>query len=376
MSSFIIAALLITIITLGLLLWPLRKNRNSISYARQAQNIHYAKERIQELEGQLENATISATDYEALKLEIENTLADDIDIAAQNENDQLIPAPRSNKLLITLLCALVPLSAAGIYSIAGTPESFELAKQPQTQLSNQDINALLTSVEQRLKENPNDIEGWTILSRSYISLGRYSEAKSALEKLMSLKGESAPLLTTLADASGLTAGGVMAGEPMAYIKRALRLDPKYPQALWMAGLGEAQAGNTDESIGYWQTLVPLLNDSPQQQQELRELIAETKQRAVAFNSEQNIADKKPETVNDLVQGGINVSVSLDPALKNNVSTSDTVFIFAKATQGPPAPLAVKRLTVADLPITIILNDNDAMLEQFKKVTLVISSIVK
>jgi len=73
MNTFIIIAFLITALTLVLLVLPLVCNRTVIAYERKTQNIHFAKERLAELEQQLNNAAISVTDYEALKLEIENT---------------------------------------------------------------------------------------------------------------------------------------------------------------------------------------------------------------------------------------------------------------------------------------------------------------
>lgn len=381
MTSFILIASLITLATIALLIWPLRKNRNSTSYARQAQNIHYAKERLQELEQQLKNADISATDYEALKLEIESTLADDIDIENTQTKVEVPHSSKPNKSVIITLCILLPLSATGFYALTGTPESFANETVPVAdngqipQAKPQEINSMLASVEQRLKDNPNDIEGWTILTRSYFSLGRYHDAKQGYKKLIELQGETPELLVSLADASGLAAGGNMFGEPLSYVQRALEIDPEYPQGLWLAGVGAIQIGDTDTAIGYWDRLVPYLENSPQQQQELRDLITETKQRAsgtppattVASNTTTPQTDEVAEDVEHKqdTPNGIRVTVSLDPALKGQVSPTDTVFVFAKATQGPPAPLAVKRLTVADLPASIVLNDEDAMLAQFK-----------
>jgi len=280
MTSFIIIALLITLVTLGLLIWPLRKNRNSISYARQAQNIHYAKERIHELDEQLKNASISATDYEALKLEIESTLADDIDIAKQNAgNEGIANSPKSNKLVISLLCTIIPIGALGFYYFVGTPESFTLAKQtssPRSVPDANDINKMLAAAEQRLKDQPNDSKGWNVLAKTYFQLGRYDDAKRSMLNLMRIEGESAALLTSIADVTSLAAGNRLFGEPEDYIKRALKIDPDYPQALWMAGMAALQTEDPHTAVKHWDRLLPLLNDSPQEQQELRQVIEETR----------------------------------------------------------------------------------------------------
>ena len=381
MTSFIIIALLITAITLGLLVWPLRKNRNSLSYARQAQNIHYAKERIQELDDQLQNASISATDYEALKLEIENTLADDIDIAKTSvSNDETVAnSPKSNKIIISLLCTIIPIGALGFYYFVGTPDSFALAKQTSAPKSVPDansINEMLAAAEQRLKEQPNESEGWNVLAKTYFQLGRYDDAKRSMLNLMRIEGESAALLTSIADVTSLSAGNKLFGEPLDYIERALKIDPDYPQALWMAGMAALQTEDAPTAVKHWERLLPLLNDSPQEQQELRQVIEETRAKMASGPIETKPQIDVPEAEStDIITNkdseepapsdGIKVSVSIDPAMLEKTKPSDLVFVFAKATKGPPAPLAVKRLTVADLPATINLSDNDAMLAQFK-----------
>jgi len=381
MTSFIIIALLITLITLGLLIWPLRKNRNSISYARQAQNIHFAKERIQELDEQLQNASISATDYEALKLEIENTLADDIDIAKQNSDEETaLHTPKSNKLVITLLSVILPVSALGFYYFVGTPESFSLLKQGASQQNisqaqqgkaplDPEVTQMLIAIEERLKEKPDDAKGWELLSSTYLKVGRYDDAKRSLINLMRIRGESAELLTSIADVTARAARGSFIGEPQELLSRALAINPEFPQALWMIGLASAQSQDRTTAIKYWNQLVPLLNDSPQQQEELRQLIQQA-QIGLAQQQPNNAevsTDGAPESnkpKNDEATG-IRVSVAIAPSMLEKAEPTDLVFVFAKATKGPPAPLAVKRLTVAELPTTINLNDADAMIEQFK-----------
>ena len=369
MSSFVITAILITLVTLGLLIWPLRKNRGSASYARQAQNIHYAKERIKELDEQLENASISATDYEALKLEIENTLANDIDID-NIEADQTSDAnSQSNKPVIAALCVSLPIAALVVYSIVGMPESFRLLaeqknpspQQHQTNPSNvapEQINQMLVQIEERLKTNPNDVKGWTVLSRTYISLGRYDDAKRSLIKLMELQGESAAILTTIADASGLSAQGNLVGEPQQYLERALKLDPNFTQALWMSGLAAAQQKDNATAVKYWEKLLPLMGAFPEQQAELRQLIKTSKGE---ITNQTQIVENEPT----ISSTGLQIKVSIDPNVAEQAKPSDLVFVFAKALQGPPAPLAVKRLKVSELPTTINLSDTDAMIDQFK-----------
>ncbi len=360
MTTFIIIAAIITLVALGILVLPLLRTRNTVSYERQAQNIHYAKERLEELEAQLKNASISATDYEALKLEIESTLAHDIDIA-NNSTDEQTDGPRqSNKLAIGLLTIFLPLSALGFYLVVGTPESIVPASQ--TQPTQDQVQNLVSGLEQRLEQTPDDLEGWQLLSQTYLTLGRYADAQRGYQRVLTLGGETAHTYASLADATALAAGGEITDEVTKYVERALTINKDNRQALWLAGLGAAQTGDQANAKKYWNRLIPLLDDAPQQQEELRAIIRDNfgdQANGNIASQETPLEGSSPEPAIGS-QAGLTIAVSLNPEIAQLADANDFVFIFARAQQGPPAPLAVKRLRVADLPTTVTLSDSDAM----------------
>lgn len=369
MNTFIIAALAISALTLIVIVWPLLRNRAPVSYERQAQNIHFAQERLAELEAQLNNASISASDYEALKLEIENTLADDIDLQ-QRTAQATAPAAKaeSNKLLITFLVIMLPLAALSSYWVLGTPNIFSAA-QLAAPSNSQDVEKLIASVEQRLATSPDDVQGWRVLSRTYLATGQYVKAKQGFLRVLELEGDSADTLVSIADAAALAAGGDLSGEASEYLERALVLQPNHPQALWLAGLSAAQLGQLESAREHWQRLLPLLANQPQQQQELQEIINETLPgSSLELNSTASAETATPIASQNTPNGAatsLRVRVSLADALLEQVAADDLVFVIARAQNGPAAPLAVKRLRVSDLPTTVELSDADAMLEQFK-----------
>jgi len=104
----------------------------------------------------------------------------------------------------------------------------------------------------------------------------------------------------------------------------------------------------------------LLSAVPQQQQELRAIIAETASQSIESTG---TSDSNTSTASN--QANISIRVSLSESALASSTDNDVVFVFARAQNGPPAPLAAKRLRVSDLPTTITLSDNDAMLPQFK-----------
>lgn len=356
MSTFIIYALLITAVAVLGMLRPLLRKPVNQSIERREQNILFAKQRLAELDEQLHNDTITEIDYQELRAEIEKNLADDLELSNDDQAQPSDESPKSNKLIIVFISIFLPISGLASYWLIGTPSALQQQAE-QVQFDPENIEAMIASVEARLAENPNDIQGWTILSRTYLALGRFAEARSGFLKLIELEGESANVLTSLADATALLAGGNMQGEPTSYIERALAIEPAHPQALWLAGLSAAQGANPERARLYWNKLLPLLEQTPQQQRELREIIQQT------FDEELNV----PAASNDSekAEARVDISISLAPDLADKVSADDVVFVFARAKQGPPAPLAVKRLSPADLPTRITLSDSDAMMPQLK-----------
>ena len=131
--------------------------------------------------------------------------------------------------------------------------------------------------------------------------------------------------------------------------------------MWLAGLGYEEQGEYEKAVQHWRKLELLLVDDPASLNEVRNLIARAEQklgRSVAV---------EPTTIKPVTAGGValKVTVALDAALQDKVSADDTVFIFARAMEGPPMPLAAVRKQVRDLPLTVTLDDSMAMMPQMK-----------
>ena len=367
MTTFIIICVLITLAIIALLVRPLLKPSATISYQRREQNIHFAKQRLSELEKQLKNNSIAAQDYQSLKSEIESNLADDLDLAKTDSTEQAQLSEKSNAVVISLLCGLISFAALVLYQITGTPEALNIQATPVENIADNssgqsldDISNMALKLEQRLQQEPNDVKGWTILARTYLALRRYPESIAANKRLLELNGDDPNVYAALADATAMQANGQLAGLASEYLKTALAMDPNHFQALWMSGLAAAEIGEQELARSHWNRLMPLLADSPAQQQELQSIIDQS-------FSGQALPDIRPDNSDQTAPAaqGISVKVSLSSAAQQLSQPDDLVFVFAKAKNGPPAPLAVKRLQVSDLPAEVVLSDADAMMPQFR-----------
>jgi len=265
--------------------------------------------------------------------------------------------------------------AAG--SIAGQGSNQPTSQLPP-QLSPEQIQNAITALETETRDNPRDINKLVMLANSYAISQRFNDSANTWDKIVQLDG-SAETLLRAADAHTFANQGAVNAKAQGLIDRALQLVPQHPQGLWMAGMSAVQKGKLEQGKEFWQRLYPMLTSQPEQQKELATLInqldtelGKSSNQATNPASKQTVKPTVSSTVNSTTestkaatatQAKISINVSLDPKVADQTNPSDTVFVFARAVQGPPAPLAVKRLKVSDLPTTIELTEQDAMIPQ-------------
>jgi cytochrome c-type biogenesis protein CcmH len=273
------------------------------------------------------------------------------------------PRP-SRRLLAGSLAFVLVLAAAG-YAVYGTPSAWRgvpVAKsEGETGHASGagQIEAMVAQLEQRLKDKPDDAEGWSMLGRSYSALGRYPESVDAFKRVTTMRPQDAQAYADLADASAMAAGRNLAGEPTKLIAKALELDPKNLKALALAGTIAFDAGDYAKAATLWEAAVASSEPGSELARNLQGGVAEARSRAgMPAASASSAAPSSPPAA--VAGATVSGEVKLAAALKGRVSPDDTVFVFARAVDGPRAPLAIVRKQVKDLPITFKLDDSMAM----------------
>ncbi len=231
------------------------------------------------------------------------------------------------------------------------------------------VAAMVEQVAERMKQNPNDADGWAMLARAYSMMQRNDDALAAYQKAIALGKEDAGLLVDYADTLAVKNQHSLQGEPMALITRALKLDPDHIKGLALAGADAFERKDFALAAKYWgriQAVGPpddaLVQRVAASLQEARKLAGLPAQAAPA------VAQSKPQAQADTgaaAPGGLSVSgtVSLSPELRAQASPEDTVFIFAKEAPNGRMPLAAERKQVKDLPYQFILDDSKSMSPQ-------------
>ena len=349
---FWIAAIGLLVLALLILVTPLlRAQVADQADDQQQQNIDIARDKKTTLDLQLKQGELSQEEYDNTMLDLETALALDL------ENIESSDLRRPGNWAVWLIAVAVPVLSFGLYFQLGeygviknpTLAQVPAARQAQDQLSDLSVEEIEELIKQRLRKNPEDAEGWFVLGKTYMAQQKFDKAITAYQRTFDLVGNEPGVMFSLADALAMQKEGVMLGEPEQLVKRGLEISPQDPTGLWLAGLAAEQRQDYKSAHASWTRLLPLIQDDPASKAEIRELIQELEQR----DPQLTVA----------VSGGrvLNLSISLSDNIRQLAAPGDSVFVYAKAMDGPPMPLAVKRLSVRDLPAEVSLSDDDAML---------------
>ena len=302
-----------------------------------------------------------------------------VDVVVNARTTAAAPAA-SSKGLIAALAAFVLVVAAAGYAWLGTPQGLSpearvaqasAAGEGTHSVTREQIEAMLEALATRLKDKPDDPDGWAMLGRSYAVLGRHAEAVGPFKQALSLRPNDAVLLADYADALAAANGTNLEGEPSRLIEQALKLDPNNLKALSLAGTAAFNRQDFAGSIAIWQKLAQLAPGDEMARQvqggidEARRRIdagAVPAQAAALAPAISATTAVPPAPTLGAAAGADSVSgtVTLAPTLAGKAAPTDTVFIFARAAEGARMPLAILRKQVKDLPLNFKLDDSMAM----------------
>jgi len=362
MTVFWSLAAVMVMVALLFVLPPLLRKRTVSAISRDDLNTSVIKEQLAELDADLKAGKLDRTQYGAARQDLERELLYDL---AATGDAQTTPSERGGRWLTLLLIPAIPLCAVLLYQLMGSAEMIDRLPQAQTAQSQPARSQPVASIEEmvaqlatRLQQQPDDLQGWVMLARTYSMTKRYNEAESAYENVLRLGGENANLLVDYADTMAMANGGQFNDESGALLTRALELDPDNVKGLWLAGHWKNQAGAQANALDYWQQAALKLPAGSEDATVIAQQILDV-QTQLGIDTK-----PAPTMAADNDQGAsLSVHVTLAPDFAAIAAAEDTVFIYARATQGPRMPLAIVRKQVKDLPVTVTLDDSMAMTPQ-------------
>jgi cytochrome c-type biogenesis protein CcmH len=375
-------ATLLVALTLGMLLWPLLRGHHvAIAPDDDTAAIAVYRDQKRALDAECAAGAITPSERDATLAELARRVSEDVPATVRapspaSAEGTAAPAPKRAWVLALALMLLVPAAAFTLYQRLGNPVAALAATATDGaghEMSERQIAAMVESLAQRLKQRPDDADGWVLLAHSYQALERFAEAADAYAHADALMPNNASLLADYADTLAMAQGRRLEGAPAALIQRALAIDPKHKKALALAATVALETRDLDTSIAYWRRLAAELPAGSDEARQVADVIAEVdaakregKGSSIA-PSKRGAANAPPALAPSAPRGGTGTAgsaiagrVDLNAALASKVALNDTVFIFARAAEGQRMPLAVLRIPAKELPRDFSLDDSMSM----------------
>ena len=277
MTQFAIFATLLVVVAAAFILPPLWLGlRPSAGKAdRKQANLAIFRDQLTELEREKSEGSLAESDFEQAKRELQRRLLEEV------EPDVGVTTPGTHgpsRMLAVAILVLLPVLAVLGYGMLGNPNALDPTRTaaPQ-QMTPEQINDMVAKLAERMQANPDNLQGWLMLARSYKTMGRYEEAAEAYGKAEKVINDDPELLASYAETLAMAGGQGLKGKPSQLVERALKIDPQHPHALFLAGAAAMDAGDNKKGIAYWEALLPQVEPGSEIDQMLRSGIDKMKQ---------------------------------------------------------------------------------------------------
>ena len=377
-------------------LWRKRAHADGVDPPRLSNaigNVAVFRSQKREIEEEYSRGSIGAEERDAALGELAQRVVDEVPADGATDITPVAAGRHGRRwLLIAALGAMIPAAAFMMYATLGSPQalrpggvggSADMAPHAGAARgadADKQILAMVNSLAQKMQQNPADPKGWVLLARSQAAFGRYPQAVAAYERAAQLLPADAQLMADYADVVVMAQQGSFEGKPQTLIKQALKQDPANLKALALAGTAELRLGNREGSLKHWEKLKTLVAKDSDDYRQFEAIIAEVKSgktpvqpvadnAAAAARPADNVKPVTPvapamvAALPSKTAATVSGQVVLDSKLAAKLTPTDTLFVFARAKEGPRMPLVALRIPApkaGDFPKTFELTDAMAM----------------
>lgn len=394
MTLFIVLAILMMAIGVAIVLVPLLRSRRRADIDRASANLGILKDQLAELERDHARGAVSEQHYVEAKAELERRVVEEVQAgtpaAGPATKGEVVRSTWSARVAAAVVAIVVPIGSVLMYARYGDFNAFDPMAMKQTEdahaMSPEQIEKMIESLKGRIEKDPENPNHWGTLARTYYSMGRFPQAAEAYAKLVTLVPDNADILADYADSLAMAKGRQLAGEPMALVQKALKLDPNQWKALAMAGTEAFDRSDFKAATEYWERLLNTLPPEAPIAEQIKSSIADARARGgmpplaqapkannlppdhpplTAARPDPNAAPAagKGEPGKAAAPAGtatVMGTIDIGADLKAKAKPTDQVFIIARPAQGSRMPLALTAVQVKDLPAKFTLDESMAM----------------
>ncbi|MEY8203485.1 MAG: c-type cytochrome biogenesis protein CcmI [Bermanella sp.] len=331
---------------------------------REQSNVDIYKSQLAELEIEKNAGRVSAGDYDALLVETKRNLLTDTKRTGENNESET-----SGRWLAPVLAVALISSSVLLYGHLGYENEVAigdlLQRSNSAGFSGEDSQELLARLDRKTQKTPLDVESWYLLGRIQFEMGNYKEAVKGFNGVLinlpsDAKDDQAVAMAQLAQAQFFAAGRTLSSATKSLLEATLAINPQETTALGLLGVAAFDKEDFMTAIKYWQQLLALMPAANPNALAIQEGINKAMEQ---LSPSQQAILQKEEAAKP--SASIIVTVDLAPSIRALVPAQADLFILAKAQDGPAMPLAVKRLTNAKWPLTVVLDDSMAMMPALK-----------
>lgn len=269
MTQFAIFAALLIVVVAAFILPPLWLGLRAPKPRadRKEANLAIFRDQLAELERENAEGSLATADFEQAKSELQRRLLEEIEPSAADGLAATHGPSRKTAIAILLLLPILGLLG---YGMLGNPKALDpMQTAAPQQMTPEKINEMVASLAAKMQANPDDLQGWLMLARSYKSLGRYDDAVQAFAKAEKAVDENPDLLAAYAETIAMANGKGLQGKPAQLVEKALKIDPKHGHSLFLAGAAAMEAGDNKKGIAYWEALLEQVEPGSEIDQMLR-----------------------------------------------------------------------------------------------------------
>ncbi|MDK1285678.1 c-type cytochrome biogenesis protein CcmI [Pseudoalteromonas umbrosa] len=335
----------------------------SVDHDANAQRIEIYHQRLDELKGELENQRIGQNDFEESVIELKRRLLNEL------SPEQTLDTRGNNLVLGATGIAFTVVVSSVFYYFTGShqqianwqkaveklPEYGERAVlQTGEPLSANELQAFALGLRTKLANSGDDAVAWMLLGRVAMSLNDYEMAMQAFDKALIMQPDNHNVLVNYSQALLIEGSEPSINRAARMLSRVLRAEPQNIDAISLLALIAYEREDWLEAKSAFEVLLSTVQPNDPRYAMIKQRIDE-------------IAEKLGETEPVYSGSGpqLSVQVRIDDKLVSQLPDNATLFVFAKAANGPRMPLAVQKLTVFNLPLVVTLNDSMAMLPDLK-----------
>ena len=252
------------------------------------------------------------------------------------------------------LVAMAMVATLGLYQLLGTPAAMQ--PQPEAAAKPQTIEEGIAQLQDALKQNPERVDGWVLLARSQLEIGKIADAAAAYQRAVQLAPDEPGLLLEAAQTRAQADPKFLFDDTaQQWLARARQIAPDNERVIWLTGIVQRQQGQNEQAAQTWESLLPRLEPAAANALKAQIDIA----RGKAPTSAQ-VGTATTTAAASTAGGGITITVTLAPALAERAAAGkETIFVIARIPGGPPMPVAVERHPAQAAPLTVTLDDDDS-----------------